>query len=63
MITYKNEKLAIELPWEMVELIVRDALKTDVLYAGSHPDDAEVRAAIRLVYQYYGGDLNEIPSN
>ena len=53
MIKYEKEKLVMELPWETVELIVRDVLKQDI-ELGRNP---ELLDALERVYEYYGGLL------
>lgn len=54
MIKYDEDKrLIMELPWETVELIVRDALKSDIELCR----DPELVTALELVYEYYGGLL------
>ena len=55
MIIRKDDKLVMELPWETVELIVRDALTDDLKY--SNDDEGQLHAAIRLVLEYYGGAI------
>ena len=55
MIGKKDDKLVMELPWETVELIVRDALTDDLKY--SNDDEGQLHAAIRVVLEYYGGAL------
>ena len=55
MIIKKNDKLVMELPWETVELIVRDALTDDLKY--SNDDEGQLHDAIRLVLAYYGGAI------
>lgn len=42
-----------ELPWETVELIVRDVLKQDIELCR----DPELLAALERVHEYYGGLL------
>lgn len=53
MIKYEREKLIMELPWETVELIVRDTLKSDIELCRN----PELLDALELVYEYYGGLL------
>lgn len=54
MIKYDEDKrLIMELPWETVELIVRDALKQDIDICR----DPELAEALERVYEYYGGLL------
>lgn len=56
MIKRQDEKLVMELPWETVELIVRDALTDDLKYS----QDEEGRGlhnALRVVLEYYGGPI------
>ena len=54
MIKYSDErKLVMELPWETVELIVRDALKQDIDLCR----DPDLADALERVYEYYGGLL------
>lgn len=53
MIKYEKEKLVMELPWETVELIVRDVLKQDIDLCR----DPELLAALERTYEYYGGLL------
>ena len=55
MVNVDGTKVNVELPWETVELIVRSALKEDIEMA-MEPD---ALAAFKLVYQYYGGYLDE----
>jgi hypothetical protein len=55
MIVKKDEKLVMELPWETVELIVRDALTDDLKYATD--EDGKLHKAIRVVLEYYGGPI------
>jgi hypothetical protein len=57
MLIRKDDKLVMELPWDTVELIVRDALTDDLKY--SNDDEGQLHAAIRLVLEYYGGPLDE----
>lgn len=57
MLIRKDDKLVMELPWDTVELIVRDALTVDLKY--SNDDEGPLHNAIRLVLEYYGGDLDE----
>lgn len=57
MIIRKEEKLVMELPWETVELIVRDALTDDLKY--SQDDEGRgLHNAIRVVLEYYGGTID-----
>lgn len=56
MIKRLDDKLIMELPWETVELIVRDALTDDLKYS----QDEEGRGlhnALRVVLEYYGGPI------
>ena len=56
MIKRQDEKLVMELPWETVELIVRNALTDDLKYS----QDEEGRGlhnALRVVLEYYGGPI------
>ena len=54
MIKYGEDKrLIMELPWETVELIVRDALKQDIDLCR----DPELLDALERVHEYYGGLL------
>lgn len=54
MIKYNEDKrLIMELPWETVELIVRDVLKQDIELCR----DPELLAALEQTYEYYGGLL------
>lgn len=53
MIKYEREKLIMELPWETVELIVRDALKQDIELCRN----PELLDALERVHEYYGGLL------
>lgn len=55
MVNVDGTKVNVELPWETVELIVRSALKEDIEMAM----DPDALAAFKLVYQYYGGYLDE----
>jgi len=55
MIIRKEEKLVIELPWETVELIVRDTLTNDLKY--SEDGQRQLHAALRVVLDYYGGAI------
>ena len=57
MLIRKDDKLVMELPWDTVELIVRDALTDDLKY--SNDDEGQLHNAIRLVLEYYGGPLDE----
>jgi hypothetical protein len=49
----EDKRLVMELPWETVELIVRDALKDDIRLCS----DPELLDALTRVYEYYGGLL------
>ena len=51
----QSEQLIPELPWDTVELIVREALKDDIELV-QHVDN-ELLEALKVVYQYYGGLL------
>ena len=55
MIIRKEDKLIMELPWETVELIVRDALTDDLKY--SQDNDGQLHNALRVVLEYYGGAI------
>jgi len=55
MVNGLGTKVNVELPWETVELIVRNALKEDIEMAM----DPDTLAAFKLVYEYYGGYLDE----
>jgi len=58
MIKHEDNKLFMELPWDMVELIVRDTLKTDIEMYSVNESDIILLDALQKVYQYYGGNLN-----
>jgi hypothetical protein len=58
MIKHEDNKLFMELPWDMVELIVRDTLKTDIEMYSVDESDIDLLDALQKVYQYYGGNLN-----
>ena len=57
MISRKDVKLVMELPWDTVELIVRDALTDDLKY--SQDESGLLHEALRVVLEYYGGPLDE----
>ena len=52
----QSEQLIPELPWDTVELIVRETLKDDIELVGLHGDN-ELLEALKVVHQYYGGHL------
>ena len=58
----EDKQMVMELPWETVELIVRNALKEDLDILNGRVD-SKLTDALERVYQYYGGNLHEIPSN
>lgn len=59
MIRREEDKLIMELPWDMVELIVRDTLKTDIELLSDDESDIDLLDALQRVYEYYGGYLND----
>ena len=59
MIRRVDDKLIMELPWDMVELIVRDTLKTDIEMYSIDESDVDLLDALEKVYQYYGGNFND----
>ena len=59
MIKREEDKLIMELPWDMVELIVRDTLKTDIELLSENESDIDLLDALQRVYEYYGGYLND----
>lgn len=59
MIKREDDKLIMELPWDMVELIVRDTLKTDIEMYSIDESDVDLLDALEKVYQYYGGNFND----
>ena len=59
MIKREEEKLIMELPWDMVELIVRDTLKIDIELLSENESDIDLLDALQRVYEYYGGYLND----
>lgn len=59
MIRSVDDKLIMELPWDMVELIVRDALRTDIEMHSGDSCDPDFRNALIKVYQYYSGPCDD----
>lgn len=52
----QDKQMVMELPWETVELIVRNALKEDLDILNGR-DNSELTDALKRVYEYYGGNL------
>ena len=52
----EDKQMVMELPWETVELIVRNALKEDLDILNGR-DNSELTDALKRVYEYYGGNL------
>ena len=50
----EDKRLVMELPWETVELIMREALKDDINLC----NDPDLMDALERVYEYYGGNLD-----
>lgn len=54
MIKSEDNKLIMELPWETVELIIRNALTDDLKY---NENDNNLHQALERVLEYYGGAI------
>ena len=50
--------MMVEMPWEASESIVRQSLKKDLMITTAE-SDAELYAALLVVYDYYGGNLDD----
>ena len=50
--------MMVEMPWAASESIVRQSLRKDLMITTAE-SDAELYAALLVVYDYYGGNLDD----